>query len=137
MDPGVGHTEAVHPIAIVAAVLAGLIHLWFFVIESVWFSRPSIWRRFGLTSDGEARVVHSFAFNQGFYNLFLAFGVGIGLLLAASGDAVSGRAIVLFACGSMVAAGVVLVLHNGRFLRAAATQIIPALVVILSVWLAI
>ncbi|HEV2007057.1 MAG TPA: DUF1304 domain-containing protein [Candidatus Limnocylindrales bacterium] len=124
-----------HPIGIAAASIAALIHVWFFGLESLWFSRPSVWVRFGLASDEDARTVRSFAFNQGFYNLFLAVGVAIGLLLAATGDPVSGRAILLFACGSMVAAGVVLVLHNRTFLQAALIQVVPALVAILAVGL--
>jgi hypothetical protein len=36
----------------------------------------------------------------------------------------------LFACGSMVAAGVVLVTHNRAFARAAAIQIVPPLAAI-------
>jgi putative membrane protein len=123
------------PIGIAAAIVAALIHVWFFVLESLWFSRPAVWARFGLKSDDEARTVRSFAFNQGFYNLFLAVGVAIGLVLAGTGDPGSGRAIVLFACGSMVAAGVVLVLHNRSFLQAALIQVVPALVAIVAAWL--
>jgi len=124
------------PIGIAAGIVAALIHVWFFVLESLWFSRPAVWARFGLSSDEEARTVRSFAFNQGFYNLFLAVGVAIGLVLAGTGDPISGRAIVLFACGSMVAAGVVLVLHNRSFLQAAVIQFVPALVAIVAVWMA-
>jgi putative membrane protein len=121
-----------HPIAVTAAVFAALIHLWFFAMESIWFMRESVWRRFGLKTDAEARIVASFAYNQGFYNLFLAVGVAVGLTLVASGDPTSGRAIVLFACGSMIAAGVVLVLHSSAFLRAAAIQAVPPLVALLA-----
>ena len=122
-----------HMIAVAAAVVAALVHAWFFVLESLWFMRPSVWRRFGLDSDEEARIVRSFAYNQGFYNLFLAAGVAIALALVATGDTVSARAILLFACGSMVAAGVVLFLYDRRFLRAAAIQVVPPLVAILAV----
>ena len=122
-----------HPIAVAAAVLAALIHVWFFVMESVWFMRESVWRRFGLTSDSDARIVRSFAYNQGFYNLFLAVGVAIGVALVASGDPTAGRPIVLFACGSMIAAGLVLVLHNPAFLRAAAIQVVPPLAAVLAI----
>ncbi|HEX5589195.1 MAG TPA: DUF1304 domain-containing protein [Candidatus Limnocylindrales bacterium] len=118
-----------HPIALGAAVLAGLVHVWFFVLESVRFMDPSVHRRFGLTTE-QASIVRSFAFNQGFYNLFLAIGVATGLVLVATGSVEAGRAIVLFATGSMVAAGIVLVLHDPRFLRAAAIQVIPALVAV-------
>jgi putative membrane protein len=123
----------VHPIAVAAAILAALIHSWFFVMESVWFMQPAIYRRFGLASDAEARLVRGFAFNQGFYNLFLAIGVAIGLALVLSGRVDAGRTLVLFACGSMVAAGAVLVLHDARFLRAGALQVVPPLLAILGI----
>jgi putative membrane protein len=123
----------VHPLAAAAALLAALIHTWFFVMESVWFMRPAIHVRFGLSSEDEARTVRSWAFNQGFYNLFLAVGVAIGLVLAVTGRPDVGRALVLFACGSMVAAGVVLVLHDSRLLRAGAVQVLPPLVAILGI----
>jgi putative membrane protein len=122
-----------HQIALVAALIAALIHVYFFVLESLWFMRPSVWRRFGVESDADARVTRSFAYNQGFYNLFLAAGVAIGIALVSIGDAASGRAITLFACGSMVAAGVVLVAHNRSFLRAAAIQGVPPLIAIVGI----
>lgn len=116
------------------AAIAGLIHVWIFLLESVWFDRPGVHGRFGLRSEQEARIVHGFAFNQGFYNLFLALGVGLGLALMvrAGGPAGSdlqlfagGRAIAMFACASMAAAGAVLTATDRRFLRAAALQIVP------------
>jgi putative membrane protein len=131
-DPGCT-MPGMHPIAIAAAGVAALVHVWFFVLESLWFMRPVVWRRFGLASDADARVVRSFAFNQGFYNLFLAVGVASGLVLVATGDPVAGRAITLFACGSMLAAGIVLVLHNPSFLRAAAIQAVPPLVAVVGI----
>ena len=122
-----------HPIAIAAALVAALIHVYFFVLESMWFMRPAVWRRFGIESAEDAEVTRSFAYNQGFYNLFLAAGVAIGLALVAVGDQASGRAVTLFACGSMVAAGLVLVAHNRSFLRAAAIQAVPPLVALLGI----
>ena len=74
-----------HPIAIVAALIAMAIHAYFFLLESVWFMRPVVWSRFGLKSVEHAAIVRSFAFNQGFYNLFLAIGVLVGLSLIATG----------------------------------------------------
>ena len=130
-----GHNAGMHLIAVGAAVLAALIHVWIFVMESVWFMRPSVHGRFGLKTLEQATVVRSFAYNQGFYNLFLAVGVAIGLGLIWAGQTEAGRAVVFFACGSMVAAGAVLVLHSSRFARAAALQIVPALVAILAGWL--
>jgi len=92
-----------------------------------------VWRRFGIDSDANAEVARSFAYNQGFYNLFLAAGVAIGVALVAAGDVVSGRAVTLFACGSMLAAGLVLVLHSRSFLRAALIQAVPPAVAVLGI----
>jgi putative membrane protein len=72
------------------------------------------------------------AFNQGFYNLFLAAGIAVGLVLVESGQEDAGRAIVLFACACMVGAGVVLVSSNRRFLPAAAIQAGPPLVALIA-----
>ena len=120
-----------HPLAEIAAVVAAAIHVYFFLLESVWFMEPRVWRRFGIGTAEEAETVRSFAYNQGFYNLFLAVGVGLGLVLIVAGSVEAGRAIVLFACGSMVAAGAVLYLHTPGFLRAAAIQAVPPLLAIL------
>ena len=54
--------------------LAALLHVLFFVMESVLFMRPDVHRRFGLRTREEAELVRPMAYNQGFYNLFLAIG---------------------------------------------------------------
>jgi putative membrane protein len=119
-------------IAVAAAVLAGLVHVWFFVLESLWFERPNVAARFGLQTSEQVEAVRPMAFNQGFYNLFLAAGIAGGLLLVATGNAVTGRPIVLFACACMVGAGVVLVASNRRFAVGAALQSVPPLVAIVA-----
>jgi putative membrane protein len=124
--------QGMNNVAVLAAVVAALIHIYFFILESVWFMRPEVWSRFGISSDAEAKGVRSWAFNQGFYNLFLAAGVVFGIALVAAGQVDAGRAIVTFACGSMAAAGVVLYLYNRAFLRAAAIQLVPALIAVLA-----
>jgi putative membrane protein len=126
------------------AVLAALIHAWIFMLESVWFDRPRVWARFGLRSEEQAQVVHGFAFNQGFYNLFLAIGAGLGVaLMLRSGGAdtdptlfAAGRAVAMFACGSMAAAGAVLVATDRRFIRAASIQLAPGLAAVVLLFLA-
>ena len=65
-------------IVAVLAAAAALIHVWFFALESVLFSRPTVFRRFGLRSAEDAAIVRPMAFNQGFYNLFLALGIVVG-----------------------------------------------------------
>jgi putative membrane protein len=119
-------------IASLAALLAAALHVLFFVLESVTFSQPSVAARFGLTTPEQIAAVRPMAFNQGFYNLFLAIGIVGGLVLVGSGSAEAGRAIVLFACACMVGAGLVLLSTNRRFVRSAAIQAVPPLVAIVA-----
>ena len=119
-------------LAVLAAAIAALVHVWFFALESLLFERPTVFRRFGVRSAEDAAIVRPMAFNQGFYNLFLAAGIGVGLLLIATAQGPAGRAIVLFACACMVGAGVVLLATNRRFLAAAALQAGPPLVAIVA-----
>ncbi len=121
------HNGTMPVLAEAAAVLAALIHISFFLLESVLFERPDVWRRFGLASAEQASVVRPMAFSQGFYNLFLALGVLAGLLLVATGNPVAGKAVVIFACAAMVGAGAVLLVTNRRFLVSAAIQAGPPL----------
>jgi len=70
----------------VFVLLAAVIHVIIFVMESVLWSRPATWRRFGLRSQDDADTTKSMAFNQGFYNLFLAIGAALGIVLLGSPD---------------------------------------------------
>ncbi|HJV49481.1 MAG TPA: DUF1304 domain-containing protein [Geothrix sp.] len=119
-----------NPIAQIFAMLAGLLHVFIFCMESLWFMRPEIHRRFGAQSTAEAEALRLFAFNQGFYNLFLALGIVVGLaLLHAGGDLTAARALVLFSCACMLGAGLVLLISaRRRMARAAVIQaLFPAL----------
>ena len=113
----------------VFALLAALLHVFVFCMESLWFMQPKVHRRFGAQTLADAEARRLFAFNQGFYNLFLALGTGVGLALLAGGDAIVGSTLVLFSCACMVCAGVVLVASAGtRMLRAGVLQaLLPAL----------
>ncbi|WP_223635640.1 DUF1304 domain-containing protein [Corallococcus sp. EGB] len=123
------------PLAQVFAVTAALIHVLFFVLESILFSRPKVWRRFGLKSQADADVMKSMALNQGFYNLFLALGVLVGVVLVHTQAVVSGVAAVVFGCACMLLAAVVLVSNNRKFLRASLIQgVLPALALLLVVF---
>lgn len=97
--------------------------MFFFYLESVAFSR--VYHRFGLHSPAEAAVAGGFAFNQGFYNLFLALGVVAGLYL---GD----RSLVWFGCAVMIGAGLVLVGSSRRMWRAALIQAAPPAIALLA-----
>ena len=70
------------------------------------------------------------AYNQGFYNLFLAIITIVGVAMIGS-QKVAGSSLALAGTGSMLAAAVVLVAHDRSMLRAAMTQgTIPALAVL-------
>jgi putative membrane protein len=127
------HTVRVLIAALVFAALAGLLHVWIFVMESVLFDRPSIHARFAVRSQ-DVPVVRSWAYNQGFYNLFLGIGALVGVVVAASGQHGVGLALVLASCGSMLAAAVVLVASQRTMARAAAAQgTLPLLAVLAAV----
>ncbi len=111
-------------VAVLFAALATLLHVVFFVFESVLWTKPRIWRRFGLASQRDADTTKLLAYNQGFYNLFLAVGVIVGLILLPGHEA-AGRAIVLFGCASMALAAVVLISSSREMLRAALIQFVP------------
>jgi putative membrane protein len=108
------------------ALLAGLLHVLIFCMESLWFMQPRIHKRFGAATTADAEARRLFAFNQGFYNLFLAMGVFAGLaMLNFGGNVTVGRTLVLFSCACMAGAGAVLFFSAGRrMLRAAVIQAI-------------
>ncbi|NTX01654.1 MULTISPECIES: DUF1304 domain-containing protein [unclassified Myxococcus] len=119
-------------LAQVFAVIAALIHVLFFVMESIVFSRPEVWQRFGLKSQAEADVLKPMALNQGFYNLFLALGVLVGVALVRTGAVTSGVAAVMFGCACMALAALVLVSSNRHFLLASVVQgALPLLAIVL------
>jgi putative membrane protein len=118
------------PIAQIAAIVAALLHVGFFYMESIVFARPTVWRRFQIATQEDADIVRPMALNQGFYNLFLGLGIVAGLVLIATGAEIAGTAIVLFACSCMVLAGIVLLATDRRFLSAAAMQAVPPLIAI-------
>ena len=111
----------------VFAAIAALIHVYIFVLESVLFPRPSARRNFGV-SEADLPAVRPWAFSQGFYNLFLAIIAAVGLILLHASSEPAGRALIAAACGSMLAAALVLLATNRRMLRAAAVQGLAPLV---------
>ena len=89
------------------ALLAALLHVFIFCLESLWFMKPEVYKRFGARSLQEAQALRLFALNQGFYNLFLAIGIFIGLgFYTLAGDTQIAQALILFCCGCMAFAAV-------------------------------
>lgn len=110
-------------LAVVFAAVAAVLHLVIFLMESVLWSRPAIWRRFGIPSQQDAAVLQPMAYNQGFYNLFLGIAAAFGLLLLmAPSVAQVGIGIGGVALASMLLASIVLVTSDPRLARSALLQ---------------
>lgn len=92
---------------LVLAGLAVLIHVYIFYMESIAWTGAKARATFGTTIE-EAEATKSLAFNQGFYNLFLAIAVAVGIIFFASGATAVGATLVLTGAGSMAAAALVL-----------------------------
>ncbi|WP_394553984.1 DUF1304 domain-containing protein [Agromyces sp. MMS24-JH15] len=108
--------------ASIVVALAALLHGVIFLMESAWWTRPAIWRRFGVRDQAQADVVRPMAYNQGFYNLFLGLGAALGLALYWSGATSAGLALVLFTTACMTLAAVVLTTTGRGYLRPAVIQ---------------
>ena len=119
--------------ALVLAGLAALLHVYIWTMESITWKQPATWKRFGVESQADADTNALFAYNQGYYNLFLAVVAIVGIVLVVADRDDAGWALVIAACGSMFAASLVLLSSSGS-VRAAATQgTIPALAVLFAV----
>ena len=107
--------------ALVFAGLAALLHVYIFVMESFTWTTPRTRAVFG-TSPEEAETTKLLAYNQGFYNLFLAIVTAIGIVALAQGHNGIGAALVFAGAGSMLAAAVVLLTASPDKARAAVIQ---------------
>lgn len=86
-------------LAHVVVGLVALLHLYFLVLEMVFWTTPFGKRTFGLTREFAA-ASRALAANQGLYNGFLAAGLTWSLLLG-----VAGHAITIFFLACVVIAG--------------------------------
>lgn len=108
-------------IGLVIAGLAALLHVYIFYMESIAWTSRRVRATFG-TSEDEALATKEMAFNQGFYNLFLAIVTGVGIILYLAGRPETGLALVFAGAGSMLAAAVVLGVSSPTKWVAAVTQ---------------
>jgi len=112
-------------VGLVLVALAAAIHVYVFVLESLTWTAPGTRATFGIRSDEEAEATRLLAFNQGFYNLFLALVAGVGVVLVVAGVPAPGYALLVAGAGSMAGAGVVLAASRPALLRAALIQFLP------------
>ncbi|NNC12706.1 DUF1304 domain-containing protein [Planctomonas sp. JC2975] len=109
-------------IATLVIALAAVLHVLIFAMESVFWARPSVWKRFSVPDQATAEATRPMAYNQGFYNLFLAIGALVGIIAYGVGQHVVGLTLVFFTLTCMVLAAVVLVTTGARYIRAAIIQ---------------
>lgn len=115
---------------IIAQIFIGivaLLHVLFFRLESIVFTHPRILKRFGLDEAGGV-AVKPWAFNQGFYNLFLAFGLFYSLYLLNFDQVLEGKTLASFILWTITWAGVVLAYSVPGKMRVAMIQGLPALI---------
>lgn len=118
--------------------VAALVHLGFFLLESVVWTNPRVQRLFGIRRPEDGEVLRPVMFNQGFYNLFLALGAGIGLVLYGTATTFEGGiAVAMFALLSMLLAGLVLLASNRALWRGALVQAGPPLVALVLLGIAL
>ncbi|MER7556123.1 DUF1304 domain-containing protein [Nocardioides sp. NPDC126508] len=117
-------------VALVLAGLAALVHVYIFVMESLTWTSAKTRAVFG-TSAQEAEATKELAYNQGFYNLFLAIVAAVGIVLVAAGSEAAGTALVFAGAGSMAAAATVLFVSSPDKRGAALKQgLVPLLAVV-------
>jgi putative membrane protein len=118
-------------IGLLLAALAAAFHVFIFVLESVRWTEPATRKVFGVASEADAETTKPLAFNQGFYNLFLAIAAFLGIVLVLSGLTTVGLTLVFAGTGMMVAAALVLMLSNPKLARSAMMQgTLPLLAII-------
>ncbi len=108
------------------AGIAGLLHVWIWIMESILWMDPAIHGRFGVPDLEKAEILRRVFFNQGFYNLFLAFGALYGVIFFTR--YASARAVMVFTCLCIFGAGCVLLFSAGApMARSALFQGVPPL----------
>ncbi|MFK7860649.1 MAG: DUF1304 domain-containing protein [Granulosicoccus sp.] len=118
-------------IAKVFATLSGVIHVLFFLMESLFWSNPKIHGIFKVNSQADAEIIDVFIKNQGFYNLFLALGIFAGLTLLRRHQLV-GITLITYVCLVMVGAAIVLLFTQPAMLNGVFIQGVPPLIALLA-----
>jgi putative membrane protein len=120
-------------VALVFAGLAALVHVYIFWLEALAFDTAGR-KVFGVSAEDVA-TMKPWAYNQGFYNLFLAIGTGVGVAIAGE-NRDAAVALVVLGTGSMLAAALVLITSDSSKARGAVVQgTFPALALLgLAVW---
>lgn len=108
-------------VAVVFGLVAGVLHVGFWVVESLLWRQPRVWELFGARSQEDADTMAFGMLNQGFYNLFLGVGAIVGAFVVMTDT--EGRTILLgYCCLFMLGAAIVLFGARRSMLRGALIQ---------------
>ena len=98
-----------------------LLHVVIFAMESLAWTSGRTRATFGM-SEEEALATREMAFNQGFYNLFLALLAIVGIAAQAAGSSAVGLTLAFAGAASMLAAAAVLFIASAPHRAAAVKQ---------------
>ncbi len=120
----------------ILALFAALMHVVFFVFESLLWTTPTV-RKISRQSEADAQTTLMLALNQGYYNLFLAIATIAGVVFMYRVDvpiAVS-VAVLTVSLGSMVGASLVLLFSAGKkMIRGVLLQGLAPLICLVLIW---
>lgn len=123
------------------ALIAAATHVLAFAWETLLFRRPGVHQGVFAIPTDDVRPVMLWAFNVGFYNLFLACGMVAGVLAWSGGNDEAGGALVVYICLFMVLAGIALFVSDrlalsrprGTGVGGALAQSVPPLVALVAI----
>ncbi len=122
------------------ALVASGVHLLAFAWETLFFQRPGVHRGVFAIATEDVPPVRLWAFNVGFYNLFLACGPVAGVIAWSAGHETVGRALIVYTCLFMFMAGIALFVSDrlalsrprGKGVGGAFSQSVPPLVALVA-----
>ena len=110
------------------AFFSAAVHGYIFWLEAVAFDSATTRAAFRIRTPEQADAIRPWAYNQGFYNLFLAVAVLAGAVLLLAGATTVGVTAIVFGCAVMIAAASLLAISDRSMLKSALVQgLAPAL----------
>ena len=122
------------------ALVTAVVHITAFAWETLLFQRPGVHQGVFAIPAADVGPVRLWAFNVGFYNLFIACGLVVGVLAWMTGNEAAGQTLVIYLCLFTFLAGIVLFVSDrlplsrprGTGVGGALAQGVPPLVALLA-----
>ncbi len=120
-------------IAKVTAAISGLIHVLFFIMESIVWLEQTVYETFEVASLADAEVLEVYVKNQGYYNLFLAVGIFGALALAGKKPEIS-TALITYISAFMIGAAIVLLFTIPAMIAGVFIQGLPPAITLVAMY---